>query len=100
MPQVRAFPGKALSRSVSLLSLAIPQFGLLSQVSSLRLPSGHSVRVITLSNVAGASLFSPHLLVADMSVWATSPLGIAVRHAICGVLFIYLFIFPPCYVAL
>ena len=39
------------SLSLSLfLSLAIPQFGLLSHVSSLRLPSGHSGPVLTLSN--------------------------------------------------
>ena len=37
-----------------------------------------------------ASLFSPHLLVADASIWATSPLGIAVRHVICE---FYLFIY-------
>ena len=72
------------------LSLAIPQFGLLSHISSLRLPSGHSVTVLTLSNAACASLFSPRLLVVDVSVWATSLLGIAIRHIICG---FYLFIY-------
>ena len=77
--------------------IAIPQSGLLSQVSSLRLPSEHSGRVLTLSNVAHASLFSPCLLVADASIWATSPLGIAVRHVIYG---FHLFIYPPSYVAL
>ena len=36
---------------------------------------------------------APHLPVADVSVWATSLLGVAVRQIICGVyLFIYLFI--------
>ena len=79
------------------LSLAISQFGLLSHISSLRLPSGHSGPFLTLSNAARASLFSPCLLVVDASVWATSLLGVAVRHVICGV---YLFIFPPGYVAL
>ena len=49
----RAFPGVALSQS-----------GLLSQVSSLRLPSGHSRRVLTLSSAAHASLPSPRSLVA------------------------------------
>ena len=44
-----------------------------------------------------ASLFSPHLLVVDASVWATPPLGTAIRYIICG---FYLFIFPPSYVAL
>ena len=63
---------------------------MLSHVSSLRLPSGHSGPVVTLSNAAHTSLFSPHLLVADASVWTTSPLGVAVRCVICG---FYLFIF-------
>ena len=72
------------------LSLAIPQFGLLSHISSLRLSSGHSGPVPTLSNAARVSLFSPCLLVADASVWATSPLGVVVRCVICG---FYLFIF-------
>ena len=75
------------------LSLVIPQFGLLSHVSSLRLPSGHSGPVLTLSNAAPASLFSSCLLVADSSIWATSPLGVAIRH----VGFVYLFIYPPGY---
>ena len=41
------------------LSLAIPQFGLLSHISSLRLPSGHSGPDLTLSNAAHASLLAP-----------------------------------------
>ena len=65
------FTGK-LSLSLFSLSLAIPQFVLLCHVSSLRLFSGHSGLVLTLSNATCASLFSPCLLVADMSVWATS----------------------------
>ena len=32
---------------------------------------------------------------ADVSIWATSPLGVAVRHVFCGVFFP-----PPCYLAL
>ena len=43
--------------------VAIPQSGLLAQVSSLRLPSGHSGQVLTLSNAAHSSLLSPRLLV-------------------------------------
>ena len=43
---------------VNSLSLAIPQFKLLSHVSSLRWPSGHSGPVLTLSNAALFSLFS------------------------------------------
>ena len=80
---LRAFRGKVLSFFFS-LSLAIPQFGLLSHVSSLRLSSGHSGQVLTLSNAARTSLSSPHLLVGDASVWAAAPLGVAVRHVICG----------------
>ena len=81
-----AFRGKVLSLSFFFpLSLAIPQFGLLSHVSSLRLSSGHSGQVLTLSNAARTSLFSPRLLVADTSFWAISPLGVAVRHVICGI---------------
>ena len=54
-----------LSLSLSLsLSLPIPQFKLLSQVSSLRLLSGHSGLVLTLSNAARSSPFRRHLLVA------------------------------------
>ena len=49
------------------LSLAIPRFVLLSHVSSLRLPSGHSGLVLTLSNAAHASLLSPCLLVVAVS---------------------------------
>ena len=41
--------------------VAIPQSGLLAQVSSLWLHSGHSGLVLTLSNAAGASLPSPLL---------------------------------------
>ena len=77
--------------------MAIPQFRLLSQVSFLRFSLGHSGPVLTLSNVACASLFSPRLLVLDTYAWATSPLEVVVRHVICG---FYLFIFPPGHVAL
>ena len=91
MPWVRAFLGKVLSLSLFFsLSPAIPQFGLVSHVSSLRLSSGRSGPVLTLSNEACASLFSPRLLVADASVWATSLLGVAVKCVICG---FYLFIY-------
>ena len=76
--------GSSLSFSFLFFSLAIPWFGLLSQVNSLRLSSGHSGPVLTLSNAARTSLFSPHLLVVDVNFWATSPLGVAVRHLICG----------------
>ena len=70
--------------------ITIPQSGLLSQVSSLRLSSGDSGPVLTLSNAARASLSRPRLLEADASACTASPLGVAVRHVICGFsLFIY-----------
>ena len=82
----------SLSLSLSLArSLAIPQFKLLSHVSSLRLPSGHSGPVLTLSNTACFSPFSPHLLVADASIWGMFLLAVAFRHVICG---FYLFFLP------
>ena len=52
-------PGSFLGRALRVV--AIPQSGLLSQVSSLRLPLGHSGPVLTLSKGVSASLFSPHL---------------------------------------
>ena len=76
-------------------SLAIPQFGLLSHVSSLTLSSGHSGQVLTLSTyyATRASLSSPHLLVSDTSVWATSLLAVVVRCIFCE--FSFLFFFLP-----
>ena len=64
--RVRASCGK----DIFFVSLAIPQFGLLSHVSSLRLSSGHSGPVLTLraNDSACASLPSPHSLVADVSI--------------------------------
>ena len=81
-----------LCLSFFFLSLAIQEFGLLSHVSSLRFSSGHSIPILTLSNSARTSLFSPCSLQADASIWATSPLGVAVRHVIC--VFFFLFFFP------
>ena len=80
-------------RPVSFLSLsfAVPQFKLVTHKSPLRLPSGHSGPVLTLSNAAGSSPFRPHLLVADAGVWGTFLLGVAFRHVICG---FYLFFLP------
>ena len=89
-------PGCALEPFAEKFSLSLfflfgdPQFGLLSHISSLRLSSGHSGLVLTLSNAAHASLFSPCLLLVEASIWATSPLGFASRHVICG---FYLFIY-------
>ena len=64
--------------------IAIPQSGLLSEVSSLGLPSGHSGLVLTLSNAAHASLPSPCLLVVDVGFCTASLLGVTIWHEICG----------------
>ena len=79
--------------------VTIPQSGLVAQVSSLRLSSGHSGPVLTLRNAAHASLPSPHLLVAGAGICAASPLG-ELLLGMESVGFNYLFTFPPCYVAL
>ena len=71
--------------------LVIPQSGLLSQVSSLRLPSGHSGLVLTLSNAAPASLPSPLLVVADAGVCTASQLGELLLCSNLWGLIIYLF---------
>ena len=72
------------------LSLAIPQFKLVTHKSSLRLSSGHSGLGLTLSNAARSSPFHPHLLVADAGVWGTFLLRVAFRHIICGFYFFFL----------
>ena len=79
--------------------VAIPQSGLLAQVSSLRLPLGHSGPVLSLSNAAHTSLPSPCFLVADAGVCAASPLG-ELPLGTKSVGFNYLLIFPPGHVAL
>ena len=79
--------------------VVISQSGLLAQVNSLRLPSGHSGPVLTLSNAAHTSLPSPRLLVADAGVCAVSLLG-ELLLGTSSVGFNYLFIFPPSCVAL
>ena len=61
--------------------IAIPQSGLLAQVSSLRLPSGHSGPVLTLSNAARTSLPSPGLLVADTGT-GTAHLWVSVSKSV------------------
>ena len=79
-------------------SLAIPQFGLLCQISPLRLSSGHSSLFLTLKmdDAVHTSLPNPHLLLADVVIWAASPLVVVVRHIFCG----FFFFFPSGYVAL
>ena len=74
--------------------VAIPQSGLLSQVSSLRLPSGHSSSVLTLSNAACASLISPRLLVVGAGVWLLLHWGSYHWASNLWVLIIYLFFLP------
>ena len=82
---------QCVRRLILSLSLAVPQSMLVTHKSSLRLPSGHSGPVLTLSNAARSSPFHPHLLVADVGVWGTLMLGVAFRHVICG---FYLFFRP------
>ena len=79
--------------SLFFCSLVIPQFGLLSHVSCLRLSSGHAGPVLTLSTdyPARTSLSRPCLLMADFSIWATSLLAVAIRHIIC-VFFVSVFL--------
>ena len=69
------------------VSLAIPWFGLLCRISSLRLSSGHSSPVLTLrtNDAAHTSLSSPNLLVVDTNIWAPSPLLAAVTRIFFGV---------------
>ena len=83
-------PAVCSGRFIISLSLAVPQFKMVTQKSSLQLSSGHSGPVLTLSNAARSSPFRPHLLVADAGVWGTFLLGVVFRHLICG---FYLF-FP------
>ena len=64
---------------------------MLSNVSSLQLPSGYSGPALILSNAACSSPFRPHLLVVDAGVWGTFLLGVAFRHVICE---FYLFFLP------
>ena len=70
--------------SLLFVSLAIPQFVLLSHINSLRLFSGHSGLVLTLrtNNASCTSLPSPHSLVANTSISATSPspFVVLIRH--------------------
>ena len=79
--------------------VAIPQSGLLAQVSSLRLPLGHSGPVLTLSNAActpypAPTCYWPMQASALLLHWGSY------RWARNLWVLIYLFIFPPGYVAL
>ena len=79
------------------LSLVISRFVLLSHASSLTLSSGNSGQVLTLSTyyATHASLSSPHLLVLDTSVWATSLLAVVVGHIFCEIFFFFLPVMLP-----
>ena len=79
------------SLTLLFFSLVIQQFGLLSQVSSLRLSSGHSGSVPYPKHTSHISLFSPCSLLANSSVWATSLLEVTARHIICGFSFLFSF---------
>ena len=82
--------------SLSLFSLWLSRcLGCYLTLAPSDCPQG--IQAGTLSNAACASMFRPRLLVADASMWATSLLGVGIRHVVCG---FYLFIFPPSYVAL
>ena len=94
--------GQAASQSLWLesslfffFSLAIPHLGLLFHISPLRLSSGYLGPVLTLSTnyAVRSSLSSPHSLVVDASVWATSLLAVLVRRD-------FVVVVSPSYVAL
>ena len=72
------FPSIRVFFSESALHIRQPKY---CCISPLRLFSGHSSPVLTLrtDDVAYASLPSPHLLLADVSFWATSPLVMLVK---------------------
>ena len=55
--------GQCLRLGLAFHVVDIPQSGLLAQVSSFRLCSGHSGQILNLSNAAHASLPSPRSLV-------------------------------------
>ena len=67
----------------------------ISQVSSLRLSSGHLGLVLYPKHSAHASLSSPSSLVIDTSIWATSALWVVVRSLFCVLFcFFFLVLFP------
>ena len=84
---VRAFVAKFFF----FFSLAIPWFGLLAHVSSLGSSSGNSGPVLTLRSDDA----TPASLVGDLSLWATSPLAIAVRNVFCGGFFFFSWLCCP-----
>ena len=87
---LRAFHGKVLSLSFFLLSLAIPQFGLLSHISSFRLSSGHSGQVLTLR----MQPMTPLLAGGRHEHLGYSLLGIAVKACILWIILFLLVMLP------
>ena len=55
--------------------------------SQLALLWNFSVLPLFLNNAAHSAPFSPHLLVADVSIWSTFLLGVTFRQVICGFYF-------------
>ena len=101
-PLFCAWAWQCLRLGLAFHVVVIPQSGLLAQVSSLRLQSGHSGQILTLGNAASASLPSPCLQVAGAGICAASLLlcwGSYHWARNLWVLIIVIF-FPPCYVAL
>ena len=66
---------QCLRLGLAFCMVVIRQSGLLAQVSSVSLRSGHSGQILTLSNAAHTSLPSPCLLVMGAGICAASPLG-------------------------
>ena len=89
------------SLSLFFFSLWLSQFRLLSHVV-LRLSSKLPQIVLRAfrpgpypKHATHAFLFSPCSLVADMSIWATSPLGVVVRHVLCVCVCVCVCVFFP-----
>ena len=88
---------KWMDLEINFVSLAFARFELLCHVRPLRVSSGHSTPVLTLrtKDEARASAPSTHSLRADVSVWAASPLVIAIWCEFCGdFFFFFLFMLP------
>ena len=88
----------AVSYVRAFLVVAIPQSGLLAQVSSLWLHSGHSGPILKKPCSLHLPAQPPLASGGCRHLRCFSAGGVTVGLIICG--FNYLFIFPPCYVAL
>ena len=81
--------------------VTIPPSGVLAQVSSLWLPSGHLGPILKEQCSPRLPAQPPLASGGCRCLHSFSARGVTVGLVICGVyLFIYLFIYPPCYVAL